>query len=87
MQNQDLCKLYKLCESLSPYDVEREDMRKLYALYKQFMVGDCNAEESTELKTSPNFAAWKSLQGKPKSEAIEEYYDLIEKIKKDQEKD
>ena len=69
-----------LCESLSSFDISEEDNIKLYALYRQFMFGDCNVQDCEDLAQSPKYVAWKLLNGKSKPVAMKEYLDLLERV-------
>ena len=66
------------CESLSSFNISEEDNIKLYALYKQFMFGDCDIEHPKDFAQSPKHAAWRLLNGKSKPVAMKEYLDLLE---------
>ena len=57
---------------------------QLYALYKQSTEGDINVEPPSnmfDLVGKAKFNAWESLKGKPKEAAMQEYVDLIAKLK------
>lgn len=57
---------------------------QLYALYKQATEGDINIEPPAnmfDLVGKAKFNAWESLKGKPKENAMQEYVDLIGKLK------
>ena len=72
----------KLCESLCNFNISEEDNIKLYALYRQFMFGDCNVDNPSDLAKSQKYDAWRLLNGKSKPEAMGEYLDLLERVKK-----
>ena len=57
---------------------------QLYALYKQSTEGDINIEPPSnmfDLVGKAKFNAWESLKGKPKEAAMQEYVDLIGRLK------
>lgn len=57
---------------------------QLYALYKQATEGDINIEPPTntfDFVAKAKFNAWEGLKGKPKASAMQEYIDLIGKLK------
>ena len=58
--------------------------RQLYALYKQSTEGDINIEPPSnmfDLVGKAKFNAWEGLKGKPKEAAMQEYVDLIGRLK------
>jgi len=57
---------------------------QLYALYKQATEGDVNIEPPSnmfDLVGKAKFNAWEGLKGKPKEAAMQEYVDLIGRLK------
>lgn len=57
---------------------------QLYALYKQATEGDIKTESPSNMfdfVAKAKFNAWESLKGKPKETAMQEYVDLIGKLK------
>jgi len=57
---------------------------QLYALYKQATEGDINTEPPTNMfdfVAKAKFNAWESVKGKPKESAMQEYVELISKLK------
>ena len=57
---------------------------QLYALYKQSTEGDINIEPPSnmfDLVGKAKFNAWEGLKGKPKDAAMQEYVDLIGRLK------
>lgn len=57
---------------------------QLYALYKQSTEGDVNIEPPSnmfDLVGKAKFNAWEGLKGKPKDAAMQEYVDLIGRLK------
>ncbi len=60
---------------------------KLYSLYKQGSIGDVNTEPSSNPFDFVNKAkhdAWTAVKGKAQAEAMQEYVDLVEELKKGQ---
>lgn len=61
-----------------------EVLLQLYSLYKQATTGDVNAEPPSNPFDFVNKAkhdAWLSLKGKTKDAAMQEYIDLVNKLK------
>lgn len=57
---------------------------QLYALYKQATEGDVQGEAPTNLfdfVAKAKYDAWAGLKGKPKDNAMQEYVQLVEKLK------
>lgn len=57
---------------------------QLYALYKQASEGDVNIEAPTNMfdfVAKAKFNAWESIKGKTKESAMQEYVDLVSKLK------
>ena len=57
---------------------------QLYALYKQATEGDVNIEAPTnafDFVGKAKFNAWESVKGKAKETAMQEYVDLVSKLK------
>lgn len=57
---------------------------QLYALYKQATEGDINIEPPAnmfDLVGKAKFSAWEGLKGKAKESAMQEYVDLVGKLK------
>ena len=57
---------------------------QLYALYKQGTEGDINIEPPAnmfDLVGKAKYNAWENLKGKPKESAMQEYVDLVAKLK------
>ena len=57
---------------------------QLYGLYKQSTEGDVNAEapaNAFDFVARAKFNAWEELKGKPKETAMQEYADLVAKLK------
>jgi diazepam-binding inhibitor (GABA receptor modulator, acyl-CoA-binding protein) len=56
----------------------------LYSLYKQSTEGDVNVDPPAnpfDFVSRAKFEAWSGLKGKSKEEAMQEYIDLINKLK------
>ena len=61
-----------------------EILLQLYSLYKQATTGDVNAEPPSNPFDFVNKAkhdAWTALKGKSKETAMQEYIDLVNKLK------
>lgn len=61
-----------------------ETLLQLYALYKQSTEGNVNVDAPAnpfDFVSRAKYEAWSSLQGKSKEEAMQEYVDLINKLK------
>ncbi|MEN9547574.1 MAG: hypothetical protein RIR12_165 [Bacteroidota bacterium] len=63
---------------------DNETLLKLYSLYKQGSTGDVEADAPSnpfDFVANAKYSAWESLKGKPKEEAMQEYIDLVNKLK------
>jgi diazepam-binding inhibitor (GABA receptor modulating acyl-CoA-binding protein) len=61
-----------------------EVLLQLYSLYKQATTGDVNSEppsNSFDFVNKAKYDAWASLKGKTKETAMQEYVDLVNKLK------
>lgn len=61
-----------------------EVLLQLYSLYKQSTAGDASGEAPSnpfDFVAKAKFNAWESLKGKSKEEAMQEYIDLVERLK------
>lgn len=61
-----------------------DTLLQLYSLYKQATEGDVNVDPPAnpfDFVSRAKFDAWSSLQGKTKEAAMQEYIDLIQKLK------
>ena len=57
---------------------------QLYSLYKQATEGDVNTEPPTNMfdfVAKAKYSAWEGLKGKSKEAAMQEYVDLVNKLK------
>jgi diazepam-binding inhibitor (GABA receptor modulating acyl-CoA-binding protein) len=57
---------------------------QLYSLYKQATEGDVNIDPPANMfdfVARAKFNAWESLKGKPKEAAMQEYVELVAKLK------
>ena len=64
-----------------------ETLLQLYSLYKQATEGDVNTEPPSNPFDFVNKAkhnAWSGLKGKSKEDAMQEYVDLVEGLKRKQ---
>jgi acyl-CoA-binding protein len=66
-----------------PSKPSNETLLNLYSLYKQATEGDVNGESPNmfDFVAKAKHEAWSSLQGKPKETAMQEYIDLVQKLK------
>lgn len=63
---------------------DNETLLTLYALYKQSTEGDITAEPPSnpfDFVAKAKFNAWEGLKGKPGNDAMQEYIDLVTKLK------
>ena len=61
-----------------------ETLLALYSLYKQATEGDINTDPPTnpfDFVSRAKFDAWSNLKGKSKEAAMQEYVDLVNKLK------
>lgn len=61
-----------------------ETLLQLYSLYKQGSIGDVNTEPPSnpfDFVNKAKHEAWASLKGKSSAEAMQEYIDLVKKLK------
>ena len=60
-----------------------EDLLKIYGLYKQATEGDNNAERpgGFDFKAAAKYNAWANLKGTSNEEAMQQYIDLINRLK------
>lgn len=61
-----------------------EVLLQLYSLYKQSTEGDVNTEPPAnpfDFVNKAKYQAWSELKGKTKEEAMQEYVNLVEKLK------
>lgn len=60
-----------------------ENMLKIYALYKQASAGDVTGDRPGlfDFVAGAKYDAWAGLKGKSQEEAMQEYIDLINKLK------
>ena len=58
------------------------DLLKLYSLYKQATVGDCNISQPgiLQFKESTKWGAWKDIEGMSKESAMISYCQLVEHL-------
>ncbi|MET6997300.1 acyl-CoA-binding protein [Chitinophaga defluvii] len=63
---------------------ENDILLQLYALYKQGTEGDVNVEAPANMfdfVAKAKYQAWEGLKGKTKAAAMQEYIDLVNKLK------
>ncbi len=60
-----------------------DSLLQLYSLFKQATLGDVNggAPNMYDFVAKAKYEAWSSLKGKTKEEAMQEYVNLVEKLK------
>jgi diazepam-binding inhibitor (GABA receptor modulating acyl-CoA-binding protein) len=60
-----------------------ESMLHLYSYYKQATLGDVNVEEPVgfDFVARAKYEAWSSLKGKTKEDAMQDYINLVGKLK------
>lgn len=60
-----------------------ENLLKIYALYKQATSGDVTGDRPGlfDFVAGAKFDAWEALKGKSQDDAMQEYVDLINKLK------
>lgn len=59
-----------------------EDLLRLYALFKQSTDGDITGERpgGFDFKGAAKYDAWKTVLGKPKDAAMQEYINLVNEL-------
>lgn len=83
----DLKEKFELAASESKELSEKpsnDTLLQLYSLYKQSTEGDVNVDPPAnpfDFVSRAKFEAWSGLKGKSKEEAMQEYIDLINKLK------
>ena len=61
-----------------------ESLLQLYSLYKQATIGDVDAEPPTnpfDFVAKAKYETWMKLKGKSKEAAMQEYVNLVDKLK------
>ena len=61
-----------------------ETLLQLYSLYKQSTEGDVNTEPPSnpfDFVNKAKYDSWVALKGKSKEDAMQEYMDLVDKLK------
>ncbi|XP_025094826.1 acyl-CoA-binding protein-like [Pomacea canaliculata] len=60
-----------------------DEMLKVYALFKQGTVGDCNTDRPglLDLKGKAKWDAWNAKKGTAQGQAKEDYVKLVEELK------
>ncbi|OAD67551.1 hypothetical protein PHYBLDRAFT_189028, partial [Phycomyces blakesleeanus NRRL 1555(-)] len=63
--------------------ISNDNKLKLYALFKQVIIGDCNGPKPNlfEFVARAKWDAWKSIYGMPANEAKEGYVSFVESLK------
>eukprot|EP01134_Creolimax_fragrantissima_P001834 CFRG1834T1 len=59
-----------------------DEMLKIYGLFKQATVGDCNTAKPGmfDVKGKAKWSSWESYKGKSKEDAEKEYVALVEEL-------
>ena len=63
---------------------DNDSLLQLYSLYKQATQGDVSGEPPSnpfDFVNKAKYEAWASLKGKPGEAAMQEYIDLVNKLK------
>jgi len=63
---------------------DNDTLLQLYSLYKQATTGDINIDFPSnhfDVVGKAKYMAWEGLKGKTKENAMQEYIDLIERLK------
>lgn len=63
---------------------DNDTLLKLYSLYKQGSAGDVDADPPSnpfDFVAKAKYNAWAGLKGKSKEEAMQQYIDLVTKLK------
>lgn len=61
-----------------------DTLLQLYSLYKQASEGDVNAEPPSnpfDFVAKAKYEAWEALKGTPKEKAMQDYIDLVNKLR------
>ncbi len=68
-----------------PSRPSNEDLLQLYALFKQATDGDVSGDRpgGFDFKAIAKFDAWSEKKGTPKDVAMQEYVNLVERLKKE----
>ena len=66
-----------------PERPDNADMLRLYALYKQGSVGDATGKRPgiTDFVGRAKYDAWAELRGVSQDQAMQDYVDLVERLK------
>ncbi|CAB4256784.1 similar to Saccharomyces cerevisiae YGR037C ACB1 Acyl-CoA-binding protein, transports newly synthesized acyl-CoA esters from fatty acid synthetase (Fas1p-Fas2p) to acyl-CoA-consuming processes [Maudiozyma barnettii] len=65
-----------------PTKPNTEELLKLYALYKQATVGDCNTDRPGifNLKDRSKWDAWNKVKGTSQDDAEKQYIELVDEL-------
>lgn len=60
-------------------NLSNDQLLKLYSLYKQGTIGDCNTERPgmLDLKGKAKWDAWNAIKGKSQNDAKKEYVEYV----------
>jgi diazepam-binding inhibitor (GABA receptor modulating acyl-CoA-binding protein) len=71
----------KACADIKTHgkNLSNDQLLKLYGLYKQATVGDCNTDKPgmLDLKGKSKLEAWNALKGKSQNDAKKEYVEYV----------
>lgn len=74
-----------IASKLLPERPSNDVMLQIYALYKQAVEGDINIDPPSnpfDFVGKAKYEAWEGMKGKSKEDAMQEYVELIEGLKK-----
>ncbi|HET9056928.1 MAG TPA: acyl-CoA-binding protein [Chitinophagaceae bacterium] len=83
----ELLQLFEQAVANSKMLTEKPDnqtLLELYSLYKQSTEGDVNIEPPSnpfDFVSKAKYEAWNNLKGKPKETAMQDYINLVNKLK------
>ncbi|MBI1768200.1 MAG: acyl-CoA-binding protein [Bacteroidetes bacterium] len=68
-----------------PSRPSNEDLLQLYALFKQATDGDVSGDKpgGFDFKAIAKYSAWEEKKGVSKEQAMQEYVNLVERLKKE----
>lgn len=74
-------KAVKVANKINKKKITDQDLLKVYGLYKQSTIGNCNVKSSPnyllDIKGYNKWHAWNNCKGKDKITAMNEYADLV----------
>lgn len=68
-----------VAKSINDKKATEEEFGKLYGLYKQSTIGNCNIKKPSmlDIKGSKKWQYWKNCEGMSKEESMNEYADFV----------